>query len=150
MTPSSASLGSMRGERLASRSEAEAQTQARSGLYRLLGPASASPEGALHGELEGGAWDREVAEALEALPFSLNLADLSLKPTELSAEHLQAEHVRPSDVGFTGGPLCSLLAGHRERDRQHLIEELVRFDDFFGLRLAPGKMPDHLALVVSR
>ena len=105
----------------------EAQTQARSRLYRLLGRAFALPGGALNEELAGGAWEREVAETLEALPFSLNLADLSLTPTELPTEYLQAERVRLFEVGFMGGPPCSLFAGHHERDRQRLMEEPIRF-----------------------
>ena len=101
----------------------------------------------MYDDLAGGAWEREVAEKLEALPFLLSLVGLRLTSTEPPAEHLQAEYVRPFEVGLMGGPPCSLLAGHRERDRQRLMEELVLFRDFFGLRLAPGGRPDHLALV---
>lgn len=105
----------------------EAQTQARSRPYRLLGRAFAFPEGALYQDLAGGAWEREVAETLEALPFSLNLADLSLTPTELPTEYLQAEYARLFEVGFTGGPPCSIFVGYHERDRQRVMEKLIRF-----------------------
>src|SRR4030065_69651 len=47
-------------------------------------------------------------------------------------------------VGPAGEPPGSLVAGHHERDRLRVMEELVRFYDFFGLGLAPGTMPDHL------
>lgn len=116
----------------------EAQTQARSRLYRLLGRAFAFPEGALCQELAGGAWEREAAETVEALPFLLNLADLSPTPTELPTEHLPAECVRLFEVGFMGGPPCSLFAGRHERDRQRLMEELMRFtlEDYSHLTAA--------------
>ena len=126
------------------RSAEEVEARARSRLYRLVGHAFAFPDTALHEELAGGAWERSVAEAVAALPFSLGLADLSLTPTQTTNEELKAEYVRLFEVGLTGGPPCSLFAGHHERDRLRVMEELVRFYDFFGLGLAPGTMPDHL------
>ena len=112
--------------RPAPRSEAEARTQARSGLGRLLGRAFTFPEGASHQEPAGGAWERGVEETPDALPFLLSLADLNLTATELPAEHLRAQYGRLFEVGFLGGPPCPLFAGHDERDRQRLMEESIR------------------------
>jgi hypothetical protein len=53
----------------------------------------------LYQELTGGAWEREVAETVVALPFPLNLADLSLAPSELTKEGFEAEYVRLFEVG---------------------------------------------------
>ena len=44
----------------------------------------------MYQDLAGGVGAREVVEMVEALPFSLSLADLSPTPTELPAQHLQA------------------------------------------------------------
>jgi len=131
-------------DRSSPRSAEEAQALARGRLYRLVGLAFAFPHDALYEELASGAWERAVVEASAALPFSLGLADLSLTPAQAAGEELKAEYVRLFDVGRTGGPPCPLFAGHHERDRLHVMEELVRFYDFFGLSLAAGTMPDHL------
>ena len=146
MTLSSTPIHLMQNERSAPQSPAEAQAQARSRLYSLVGRAFAFPDGAPYQDLAGGAWEREVGETASALPFSLSLAGLSLTPTELTREDLQAEYVRLFEVGPMGGPPCSLFAGHHERDRLRLMEELVRFYNFFGLSLAQGRMPDHLTV----
>jgi len=124
----------------------EAQARARSRVYRVVGHAFAFPHDALYHELAGGDWERGVVEAVGALPFSLGLAGLSLTPAQTASEELKAEYVRLFEVGPTGGPPCSLFAGHHERDRLRVMEELVRFYDFFGLSLAPGAMPDHLTV----
>ena len=129
------------------RSAEGAQAQARSRLYGLVGRAFAPPNDTLYEELAGGAWERQVAEALAALPFSLSLADLRLRPEKLgSSKDLQAEYVRLFEVGLTGGPPCSLFAGHHESDRLRVMEELVRFYGFFDLGLTPGRMPDHITV----
>ena len=123
-----------------------AQAQARSRLYSLVGRAFAVPNDTLHEELTGGSWERQVGEEAAALPFSVSLADLSLRPERLGSQELQAEYVRLFEVGLTGGPPCSLFAGHHEADRLRVMEELVRFYSFFDLRLTPGRMPDHITV----
>ena len=128
------------------RSTEGAQAQARSRLYGLVGRAFAPPNDTLYEELTGGAWERQVAEALAALPFSLSLADLRLRPEKLGSKDLQAEYVRLFEVGVMGGPPCSLFAGHHESDRLRVMEELIRFYSFFDLRPTPGRMPDHLTV----
>jgi DMSO reductase family type II enzyme chaperone len=128
------------------RSAEGAQAQARSRLYSLVGRAFAPPNDTLYEELTGGAWERQVAEALAVLPFSLSLANLRLRPEELGSKDLQAEYVRLFEVGVMGGPPCSLFAGHHESDRLRVMEELVRFYGFFDLRLTQGRMPDHLTV----
>ncbi len=50
------------------------------------------------------------------------------------------------EVGGRGGAPCPLYGGHYARDRLRTMEELVRFYNFFGLRLSPGLMPDHLTV----
>jgi DMSO reductase family type II enzyme chaperone len=132
-------------EEISTRRSAAEEAQGRSRLYRLVGHAFAFPDAALYQEFAGGAWRREVVETLTALPFSLDLADLSLTPAEITSQELQSEYVRLFEVGLMGGPPCSLFAGHHERDRLRMMEELLRFYNFFGLSLAQGTMPDHLS-----
>lgn len=136
----------MQEETRGQRSAEGAQALARSRLYSLVGRAFAPPNDALHEELAGGAWERQVGEEEEALPFSLGLADLSLRPEKLGSRELQAEYVRLFEVGLMGGPPCSLFAGHHESDRLRVMEELIRFYNFFDLHLTPGRMPDHITV----
>ncbi len=49
-------------------------------------------------------------------------------------------------MGNRGRASCPLYSGHYTADRLRAMEELVRFYNFFGLRLAPGLMPDHLVV----
>lgn len=123
-------------ERAVPRSAAGLRARAR--LHRLLGQAAAFPEGALQQESAGGAWEREVAGTLEALPFPLNLEGLSPTPTKLTREYPQAKYDRLSQRGFSGSPSCSLFAGRHERGRRRVTEGPIRFDDSSGPRL-PGR-----------
>ena len=146
MTDHFTPTGPMQEETRGPRSAEGAQAQARSRLYSLVGRAFAPPNDTLYEELTGGAWERQVAEALAALPFSLSLANLTLRPEKLGSKDLQAEYVRLFEVGVMGGPPCSLFAGHHESDRLRVMEELIRFYGFFDLRLTPGRMPDHITV----
>ena len=135
MTSPTTSVGSVGEERAVPRSEADSRSRARSRLQGLLGRAVAFPEGALHQEFAGGAWEREVEGTLEALPFSLNFEGLSLTPTKLTREDSQAEYGRLSQTGFSGALSCSLFVGRHERGRRRVTEGPIRFHGSSGLRL---------------
>lgn len=117
----------------------------RSRAYRALARAFTLPDRPIYEELVSG----ELAEALQLDVPDEELAR-ELKPA-LSFEELQAEYLRLFEVG-TPRPPCPLYEGAwREReflDRRELMEELVRFYNFFGLTLGerPKELPDHLAI----
>ena len=115
----------------------------RSRAYRALARAFSLPDRSIYEEIVS----RGLAEALR--PGDEDLAR-RLKPA-LSFEEFQAEYLRLFEVG-TPRPPCPLYEGAwRERefpDRRELMEELVRFYNFFGLTLGakPKELPDHLAI----
>ncbi|MBV2233938.1 MAG: molecular chaperone TorD family protein, partial [Sterolibacterium sp.] len=64
------------------------------------------------------------------------------------ADALSIEYTRLFDVGGADGPPCALNAGAAKGDaRMSLLEELVRFYNYFGLTAAgteANELPDHL------
>ena len=61
-------------------------------------------------------------------------------------EAFQSEYIRLFEVGPRGHALCPLYSGHYGSDRLRTMEELVRFYNYFGLRITPGLMPDHVTV----
>jgi DMSO reductase family type II enzyme chaperone len=112
----------------------------------LLARAFAYPDDGLFDDLEGGRWAREVQRALPGLPFDPpSLAAMPEEPA-MSRDELRTEYVRLFEVGAGGGAPCSLFAGHHETDRLRVMEELLRFYNYFDLRLAEGQLPDHITV----
>jgi DMSO reductase family type II enzyme chaperone len=125
---------------IASTEQAIERAAERSRAYGALARAFSLPTPESHREIASG----RLAEVLGAPD------DPSLTP-DMSFEELQAEYLRLFEVG-TPRPPCSLYEGSwREKefsDRRELMEELVRFYNYFGLTLGerPKELPDHLAI----
>lgn len=67
-------------------------------------------------------------------------------PVSVSHGDFQVEYNRLFEVGSMGGPPCPLFGGHWERDRMRVMEELLRFYNYFGLSLTRGQLPDHITV----
>ena len=129
----------------APRATRQGQPVPRAESFELLARAFRYPDIDLCADLRGALQDR-----LEAAIHDLG-ALATPAPAPVSAapdiEALQVEYTRLFDAG-PDGPLSSLNEGHHRGDRLKVMEDLLRFFDYFGLRFSPdsGLMPDHLSV----
>jgi len=129
----------------------ELQAAARSRLYDLLAQAFAVPDPAFHDAVREGAFAAQAWENVAALPYSLTLADGETVRQRLgeAAGHreFQSEYIRLFDVG-TPRPPCPLYGGEYKKGRKGVMEELIRFYNYFGLHPSPRSrdMPDHITI----
>lgn len=130
---------------------------ARVGLYRLLTPIFEYPSAELYDALKSG----EYQAALKSVCASLQIRHDELPPIACGREELEAEYLATFELGRDGEPACVLQEGNHvsfERDDQDtetsagrpaLLEDLLRFYHYFGLRLTSDpeerRPPDHLA-----
>lgn len=117
---------------------------ARSKCYAIVASAFAGPEQQF-GRLRGGDFASTLAEAAQELPFELDLT-LPLLPESWSDDDYQAEFLRLFDVG-AGGPPCPLYGGLWGGERMKVMEEVMRFYNYFGLKTSAERRipPDHLS-----
>lgn len=129
----------------------ELQAAARSRLYDLLARAFAVPELSFSQSVREGTFAAQVRDNLAALPYAFALSDGEAVPQQLgvAASHreLQSEYIRLFDVG-TPRPPCPLYGGEYKKGRKGIMEELIRFYNYFGLRPSPRSrdMPDHITI----
>lgn len=121
------------------------QAAARSNFYAHLARAFAFPGRAFHAEVSAGSWQDEQAALVAALPRRLTAGRGSWRAPD-DYDRFQSEYIRLFEVGPRGAASTPLYGGHYTRDRLRTMEELVRFYNFFGLRLSPGLMPDHVTV----
>lgn len=133
-------------ERGKTKEEGSSAAEARSRLYLALSRAVSFPERDFHTQALSGDWLREVAAACVALPYRLAPGAPSRWRVPPDYDDFQSEYIRLFEVGARGRAPCPLNSGHHARDRLRIMEELVRFYNFFGLKLAPGHMPDHASV----
>ena len=93
-----------------------------------------------------GRWLEGLASLLPALPYRLPAGAPGGWRAPADYDRFQSEYIRLFEVGPRGGAPCTLYGGHYANDRLRAMEELVRFYNFFGLRLSPGLMPDHITV----
>lgn len=93
-----------------------------------------------------GRWLKEAADLAGRLPYRLSLGAARSWRAPAEYDRFQSEYIRLFDVGPRGTAPCPLYGGHYTRDRLRTMEELIRFYNFFGLRLTPGLMPDHITV----
>jgi DMSO reductase family type II enzyme chaperone len=118
----------------------------RSGLYVLLARTLSFPQPELHHEAVSGRLHHRIGEALEGLPYRLAMGPSRDWRPVGDYEAFQSEYIRLFEVGPQGRAICPLHSGHHGSDRLHTMEELVRFYNYFGLRMTPGRMPDHVTV----
>jgi DMSO reductase family type II enzyme chaperone len=115
---------------------------ARSYVYRMLATAFSYPEQDLTEAIANGDWLRQLKMISQHLPFGLLAPDTL--PGDCSAEYLQQFYVSTFEVG-PGRPFCPLYEGSHRNGRMKIMEELVRFYEHFGLKIAAGDHPDHIS-----
>lgn len=118
----------------------------RSGLYLLLARSLAFPQTEFHEDAVSGRLRDRLAEARGGLPYRLAMGPSRDWQATGDYDAFQSEYIRLFEVGPRGRALCPLYGGHYGRDRLRTMEELVRFYNYFGLRIAPRLMPDHVTV----
>jgi DMSO reductase family type II enzyme chaperone len=117
---------------------------ARSQAYLFLGRTFAFPTEAFFNDVTDGRWQEQATGFLPQLPFAV--PPLGNGALAVSRDDFQAEYNRLFEVGSMGGPPCPLFGGFYDRDRMRVMEELIRFYNYFGLGLAQGQLPDHITV----
>lgn len=127
----------------------EVQTGNRSRLYGLLSQGFRYPTQSLYEAARGGQFLGEVQSALAALGYGVQPPGEFAKGTRLSFDEFQLEYVQTFDVGGPKGAPCFLYEGEYGGGRLKVMEDVLRFYHYFGLRLSQEKgkrdRPDHLA-----
>jgi DMSO reductase family type II enzyme chaperone len=129
----------------------ELQAAARSRFYDLLASAFAVPAPSFYQAVHEGAFAVQVWENLAALPYAFAPPDGEAVRQQLgsatSHRELQSEYIRLFDVG-TPRPPCPLYGGEYKKSRRGVMEELIRFYNYFGLHPSPRSrdMPDHITI----
>jgi DMSO reductase family type II enzyme chaperone len=123
-----------------------AAASARSSFYAHLARTLAFPQSEFHAEIREGRWLETQAAKRAALPYRLSRGATRGWRVPADYDGFQSEYIRLFEVGARGASTCPLHAGHYSNDRLRAMEELVRFYNFFGLRLSPGLMPDHVTV----
>lgn len=128
---------------------AEAIDRLRSQAYGFLAAAMEYPEGELTELIRAGDIARKAREVFCSVHPELEQAiDWNALAEAGEADALSIEYTRLFDVGGADGPSCALNAGAAKGDaRMGLLEELVRFYNYFGLTAAgteANELPDHL------
>jgi DMSO reductase family type II enzyme chaperone len=118
---------------------------ARSKCYALLASGYNVPDSERFAEVSGGGLMENLEEQRGELPFEFEFS-IEPPPGEWSHEDFQAEYLRLFEVG-QGGPPCPLFGGVWGADRMKAMEEVIRFYNYFGLKLSDERRipPDHLA-----
>ena len=124
---------------------AEVATGARSRLYRLLADGFLYPDQAFFAALQAGQYRDDVIVTCGPLGYDLAPAFDGLVASGTYLD-FQSHYLRLFEVGL-GVPPCPLYSGIYRGGRKAVMEELVRFYNYFGLSTqhGAGELPDHLA-----
>jgi len=125
-------------------------TLKRSHAWGFLTAAMEYPEGELAALIRAGDIEKKARELFcdiyPELAEEINWNALSDAGKD---DELSVEYTRLFDVGGSDGPFCCLNSGAIKGDsRMALLEELVRFYNYFGLTAAEtvaNELPDHLS-----
>lgn len=119
--------------------------RSRGETYAILAHAFSFPDVSLHESIRSGQWNLQLAAALKNLPCHFRTSDLNWPRFETHDE-LQTEYIRIFQIGGRRGPPCPLHQGHYARDRSQVLQNLIRFYNYFGFHLKECVMPDHLSV----
>jgi len=127
-------------------SETAAFQGARGDLYAALSRGFFFPGDQLHSQILDGGWLDILSATTERLSYAFGAVLSRSWAVPSDYETFEPEYIRLFEIGNRAGPPCPLHTGHYSRDRLKTLEGLIRFYNFFGLRIAPGLMPDHLSV----
>lgn len=121
----------------------------RSHAYGFFAAAMEYPEGELTGLIRTGDIARQARELFCTIyPELETKIDWNALAEAGESDALSVEYTRLFDIGGADGPPCSLNSGAAKGDaRMGVLEELVRFYNYFGLTAAEtdaNELPDHL------
>ena len=119
------------------------QIEPTKGIYLFLAKCFSYPEEGFCERLKGSAVQEDLRVLVDGLPFEVRFN--GLPSPALSQDDLESGYITTFDLN----PACPLYESeYRDDDLAHrnLVEELFRFYEYFGVRLADkGKdYPDHL------
>ncbi len=120
---------------------------ARSQVYALLARAFRFPAPEVFKEIQGGQFASAAQQSLASLPYNgLNGGTLG-RATAMSYEAFQSSYIALFEVGGESGAPSPLYEGEYGGGRMKVMEEVLRFYHYFGLKLSEEKRdrPDHLA-----
>lgn len=124
----------------------EAQGAAkRSQIYHVLGAAFDFPTADFFAVADDGTFARSLAELCAALPYPFAASTMGLERIGVSYGDFESGYIGLFDVGAAGPP-CPLYGGAYGGDRMKVMEDALRFYQFFGLQLSEEirELPDHL------
>lgn len=125
----------------------EIKIAARSRVYALLARAFRFPGLDDFKQIQGGQFASVVQESLANLPYNgLNGGTLG-RDAALSYEAFQSSYIGLFEVGGELGAPSPLYEGEYGGGRMKVMEEVLRFYHYFGLKLSEEKRdrPDHLS-----
>ncbi len=125
----------------------EIKIAARSQLYALLARAFRFPAPEDYRQIQGGQYASAAEQALTNLPYNgINGGALG-RSAALSYEAFQSSYIGLFEVGGESGAPSPLYEGEYGGGRMKVMEEVLRFYHYFGLKLSEEKRdrPDHLA-----
>ncbi|HXG52760.1 MAG TPA: molecular chaperone TorD family protein [candidate division Zixibacteria bacterium] len=119
----------------------------RSRLYALFSRAFRFPSAERYRQIQAGDLAAEALTAIGLLPFQGLRPGTLGRGTDLSYEAFQSAYMALFEIGGEHGPPAPLYEGEYGGGRLKVMEEVLRFYHFFGLRLSGEKRdrPDHLA-----
>jgi putative dimethyl sulfoxide reductase chaperone len=103
------------------------------------------PDAEFFDSVRDGTLAAALREACTSLPYDLLPAVETLGTVEGTAQEFESEYIRLFDVG-AGGPPCPLYGGTYGGDRMKVMEDTVRFYNYFDLHLSQEmrELPDHI------
>lgn len=121
----------------------ENATTARSAVYQVFARMFHVPDEAGHRTAVEGKWPELLRDAAQLLAFEFDFGEGRLDGS-VTAEQYRAEYQRLFDAA---DPVAPIIAGFYGADRTRQTEEVVRFFEYFGLKISKeaARPPDHLA-----
>lgn len=120
---------------------------ARSSLYRSIALGFAPPSPSLHEAVGQGRFAADMRQASEMLPYGLPIDPDVMAGATPSLQTLEDTYVALFEIGGEYGAPIFLYEGEHGGGRMKVLDEVLRFYHWFGLRLGEtGRdRPDHLA-----
>jgi len=119
----------------------------RSRMYALLARGFRFPTEAEFQQIKGGQFAKEAQESLAQLPYNGIKGGELGQSLSLGYEQFQSSYIGLFEVGGEMGSPSPLYEGEYGGGRMKVMEEVLRFYHYFGLRISEEKRdrPDHLA-----